>query len=51
MKKMLLKDKDYSEVNDKVGVRGVVHFLSDLILKIRNYNGSRIKKCRMAIEL
>jgi len=30
LKKMLMKDKTYDDVNDKVGVRAVVHFLSDL---------------------
>lgn len=32
LKKMLSKNKSYSEINDKAGVRAVVHFLSDLEL-------------------
>lgn len=31
LKKMLMKDKPYSEVNDKIGARIIVHFLSDLV--------------------
>lgn len=30
LKKMLIKNKEYSELNDKVGARAIVHFLSDL---------------------
>ncbi len=32
LKKMLFKNKTYSEINDKAGVRAVLHFLSDLEL-------------------
>lgn len=47
LKKMLIKDKAYYEINDKVGARVIVHFLSDLSLSdelIQEYFKDRIIK-------
>lgn len=53
LKKMLLKNKAYSEINDKVGARAVVHFLSDLKLSdalIQKAFGDRITKRENKVE-
>jgi ppGpp synthetase/RelA/SpoT-type nucleotidyltranferase len=39
LKKMLIKNKSYSEINDKIGIRVVVHFLADL-----NFSDKLIKE-------
>jgi len=47
LKKMLVKKKEYSELNDKVGARAIVHFLSDLNNSdefINKYFSNRIVK-------
>lgn len=52
-KKMLLKNKSYSEINDKVGSRAIVHFLSDLSTSdelIQKVFGSRIIKRENKME-
>lgn len=53
LKKMLYKNTPYSEINDKVGVRGVVHFLSDLSASdglIQREFGERIRKRENKLE-
>lgn len=54
LKKMLLKDKAYSEINDKVGARAIVHFLSDLSssdVLIQEAFGNRIIKRESKLEI
>jgi len=53
LKKMLLKNRAYSDINDKAGVRAVVHFKSDLQISdalIQDVLGSRIIKRENKIE-
>lgn len=53
LKKMLLKDTVYQEINDKVGVRAIVHFKSDLSLSdalIQDVFGYRIIKRENKME-
>lgn len=53
LKKMLRKGTAYSEINDKVGARAIVHFLSDLSLSdalIQKIFGNRIIKRENKVE-
>lgn len=54
LKKMLLKDMPYSGINDKVGTRAIVHFLSDLSSSdalIQKAFGERILKRESKLEI
>lgn len=54
LKKMLMKNKPYCEVNDKVGARAIVHFISDLIpsdTAIQEAFGERILKRENKLEI
>src|SRR5690554_147754 len=53
LKKMLMKDTAYSEITDKVGIRAVVHFYSDLQksdIIIQKMYGVRIRKREDKLE-